>query len=130
MSAQQQDGVATTNSAAGLADLHRALRREVNEQINVVNHDFGIAEPDMTDVICECVHPNCTARIVMTMAGYELVRRFPNRFFVKAGHEVTEEERVVAESDGYVVIEVAGHAGLSAVGADRRRRTHSVEAGT
>jgi len=32
---------------------------------------------------CECVHTNCLARIVMTVAEYDAVRRFPTRFFVK-----------------------------------------------
>jgi hypothetical protein len=60
----------------------------------------------------------------MTVAEYELVRRFSTRFFVKEGHEVAEEERVVAESDGYVVVETSGRSGLFAVGADPRRRSH------
>jgi hypothetical protein len=120
MLAQPQNGHAATGTA-GIAQ--QALRREVNEQINVLNHDFGLAEPEKTDVLCECVHPSCTARIVMTVADYERVRRFSTRFFVKEGHEVADEDRVVAESDGYVVIEAAGRSGLYAFGADPRRRS-------
>ena len=70
----------------------------------------------------ECIWNDCTAKITMIVGDYEAVRRFPTRFFVKAGHEVAEEERVVAESDGYVVIEASGRGGLYAVSADPRGR--------
>ena len=101
--------------------VHQALRREVNEQISSLNTDgFGIDGSETIDVVCECVRGACTARIVMTVADYELVRRFPTRFFVKAGHEVAAEERVVKESDGFVVIEASGRDGVYAVSADPR----------
>jgi hypothetical protein len=132
MSAQPHtEDTATLGTPVTFGVVQHALRREVNEQISVVNHDFGIAEPEKTDVLCECVHPNCTARIVMTVADYERVRRFSTRFFVKEGHEVADEDRVVAESDGYIVIEAAGRSGLYAVGADPRRRSvRSAEVGS
>ena len=58
----------------------------------------------------------------MTAAEYEAVRRFPTRFFVKEGHEVAGGERVVGESEGYVVVEKIGAEGLRAVAIDPRRR--------
>ncbi len=125
MSAQPQDAGADTVTVVrdDRGDVvHQALRREVNEQINSVNHDFHLAVPESMDVLCECIDTNCTGRIQVTVAEYELVRRFPTRFFVKEGHEVSEGERVVAESAGYVVIEKSGRDGLYAVGADPRRR--------
>ena len=63
MSAQPPSGRAATGTSAVV---QQALRRDVKEQIRVVKEDFGVAEPEMTDVLCECVHPNCTARISMT----------------------------------------------------------------
>jgi hypothetical protein len=106
-------------AAAGV--VHQALRREVNERISLLNTTtFGVAGPETIDVVCECVRPSCTAAITMTVSDYELVRRFPTRFFVKEGHEVAEGERVVAEADGYVVIEASGRGGLYAVSADPR----------
>lgn len=107
----------------GIDVVHQALRREVNERISSVNHDFHLTAPESMDVMCECVHTSCTGRIQMTVAEYERVRRFPTRFFVKEGHEVSAGERVVAEAAGYVVVEKSGRDGLYAVGADPRRRT-------
>lgn len=101
--------------------VHQALRREVNEHISALSATFGVTEPETIDVICECVRAECVARITTTVAEYELVRRFPTRFFIKAGHVVAEEERVVAESDGYIVIEASGRGGLSAVSAAASR---------
>jgi hypothetical protein len=132
MSAQPHtEDTATVGPPVGFGVVQQALRREANEQISLVNHEFGVAEPEETEVLCECVHPNCAARIVMTVADYERVRRFSTRFFVKEGHEVADEDRVVAESDGYIVIEAAGRSGLYAVGADPRRRSvRSAEVGS
>ena len=68
--------------------VHQALRREVNERISALSATFAVTEPETIDVICECVRVECAARITMTVAEYELVRRFPTRFFVRAGHDV------------------------------------------
>ena len=83
---------------------------------------FGVDEAESIEVMCECVRGNCTASIQMTVRAYEAVRRFPTRFFIKGGHEVAAEERVVAEAADYVVIEAFGREGLYAVRADPRRR--------
>lgn len=116
MSVQPREG-----GIAGTTEVvHQALRREVNERISALSATFSVTEPETIDVICECVRVECAARITMTVAEYELVRRFPTRFFVRAGHDVAEAERVVAESDGYVVIEASGRGGLYAVSADPR----------
>jgi hypothetical protein len=102
--------------------VQQTLRREVNEQIRSINEGFGVGEPDTIDVICECIHANCTTYITMTVADYELVRRFPTHFFIKEGHDVAEGERVVSESADFIVVESSGSAGLYAVSADPRRR--------
>ena len=110
--------------------VRHVLHREVNEQINSVNHGFGVGDFEQVIVICECSHVSCAATVGMTVAEYEGVRRFPTRFFVKEGHEIGADERVVAELDGYVVVETNGRAGVHAVGSDPRRRSpRSVEAG-
>lgn len=122
MSVQPQEEPASGLVVDDRAVVQQALRREVNEQIRSINHGFGVSEPDTIDVICECVHPSCTGYITMTVEEYELIRRFPTRFFVKEGHEVADGERVVSESAAFVVIETTGRGGLYAVSADPRRR--------
>ncbi len=119
MSAEHQD-----RPAGGADDttdtVHRALRREVNEHISGVNHSFGLAESETIDVLCECVHADCTGRVVLTVSEYEGVRRFPTRFLVKTGHHVSARDEVVVERDGYLVVEKAGGRDLYAVGAGGR----------
>lgn len=102
----------------------QSLRRDVNERITLAGEELGATAEDTLDVLCECVHADCAGLISITVAEYQAVRRFPTRFFVKAGHEVAKTERVVAESDGHVVIEATGQTGLRAVVTDPRSQHH------
>jgi hypothetical protein len=108
------------NAVAANGVVQQALRREVNEHISSLNNTFGVSGPEKIDVMCECVRANCEARITMSLAEYERVRRFPTHFFVKEGHEIATEGRVVSEASGYVIIEAGGRGGLYAVRADPR----------
>jgi hypothetical protein len=108
---------------------YQALRRELNERISSIN-TLGLGAAGSITVMCECVRTNCTASIAMTGREYETVRRFPTRFFVKEGHEVADEERVVAEAVDYIVIEAFGRKGINAVRASRRRGLRSVGVAT
>jgi hypothetical protein len=47
----------------------------------------------------------------VTPEQYSAVRANPRQFLVLPGHVVTEVETVVAEHDGYVVVEKLGGAG-------------------
>ena len=73
-------------------------------------------EPETVEIWCECGHTRCTGQIVTTVADYEQVRRFPARFFIKEGHEISDTERIVDQGEGYVVVEKRGRGGLYAVG--------------
>jgi hypothetical protein len=106
---------------AGAEVVNPTLRREANEHIRSISADFAVAEPETIQVICECARAGCAALIVMSLADYELIRRFPARFFVKQGHELAEEARVVSESADHIVVEAGGRAGLYAVASDPRR---------
>jgi hypothetical protein len=130
MSAQPKDDCATDSTVgAGASSSHQALRRVVNESISVLKHQ--ITQPELIDVICECVHMNCTEHVSMTVASYDALRRFPTRFVVKAGHEVAESERIVSEAAQYIVVEKIGTQGIYAVRNDPRRPQRSVmEVGT
>jgi hypothetical protein len=102
--------------------VHQTLRREVNEQVRRLNSRLDGDQAERFDVVCECVFTGCTGRVEMGISEYETVRRFPTRFVVKAGHEVSESERVVDEGDTYVVVEKFGSGGAYALRADPRRR--------
>jgi hypothetical protein len=96
----------------------------VNERISSMNAGFGATDPDEMDVLCESVQERCADRITMTVAAYELVRRFPTRFLVKVSHEIADDARVISQTDGYVVVDAGARGDAYAVGTDPRGRAH------
>ena len=121
MSAQPEDQVLVPVDRAEI--VHQVLRREVNERISALPRKRANPEAAEVNVCCECVRGSCVGRVVLTVAEYEAIRRFPTRFVVKEGHEVAGGERIVGEGAGYVVVEKGGPEGLYAVGTDPRRRS-------
>jgi hypothetical protein len=115
------DGVAD-GADNDVSVVHQALRREVNEEISDVSVRLHIEESESMDVMCECAHADCKDLIPIPVAAYEQVRRVATHFFVKAGHEVSENERVVSKNDGYVVVAKLGGDGTYAVASDPRTR--------
>jgi hypothetical protein len=92
------------------------LRREVNERVRAA--DLGAPE---LDILCECGRPRCAERFAVSAPTYEDVRRFPTHFAVRTGHEAPEAERLVAEHDGFRIVEKYGAPGLAAIRAQRRK---------
>ncbi len=84
--------------------LNESLFRQVNEQIESLNHRFGADLPSLT-VICECADGDCTERIEIGISAYEQVRDDPHRYIVAPGHVLQEFEAVVEHADGYDVVE-------------------------
>ena len=98
----------------------QALFREVNERINEIERDFGLAEG--FSIFCECASSDCHERIELTRAEYEHLRRTPTRFAVLRGHDVPAVERVVQESDRFVTVEKFGDSRVTATTLEPRRR--------
>jgi 5-bromo-4-chloroindolyl phosphate hydrolysis protein len=84
--------------------LNESIFREVNEQIESLNRDFGTEDRTM-NVICECASGDCTERIEISVSGYEKVRENPRRYIVVSGHFLPDFESVVETTDGYDVVE-------------------------
>ncbi len=84
---------------------NEALIREVNERIESV--DRGQAGVDgYFDFICECGDGECDVKPVrLTLAEYEEVRTQDDRFAVYPGHETPELERVVKQTERYVLVD-------------------------
>jgi hypothetical protein len=61
---------------------NQALFREVNERIR--NLDYSVPRAAF---VCECVRPECSETIEMSLAEYEEIRRVPNHFLVAAGKD-------------------------------------------
>jgi hypothetical protein len=82
---------------------NEALFRQVNERIEEVNEALG--EGDSADFLCECGDETCTSPVSLTLDEYERVRAEATHFVIAHGHEATDVERVVAQTDRYAVVE-------------------------
>lgn len=98
---------------------NEALFRRVNERVEEVNKAFESILGD-ADFFCECADVECMEKIRMTLAEYEALRANSTYFAVKPGHVLAQEERVVEERAGYVVVEKVGRAGERAAELDPR----------
>ena len=94
------------------------LRREVNERSRLTGANSSAAG---LVILCECGRPRCAERFAVTTAVYDELRRFPTHFAVRTGHDAAENERVVAEHDGFRIIEKHGAHGLATIRAQRRK---------
>jgi hypothetical protein len=83
----------------------QAMFRVVNERVTAwpERHEAPAAERLM--FYCECADPSCFDRVFLTADEYEAIRADSTRFAVVTGHVFPEAERVVAERDGYQVVE-------------------------
>jgi hypothetical protein len=94
----------TSDDQARRVGLNESIFREVNEQIESLNRDFGTERENMT-AICECANGDCTERLEIPVAEYEKVRADARRYIIVKGHDLPEYEAVVAQEDGYDVVE-------------------------
>jgi hypothetical protein len=98
---------------------NQALFREVNERIR--NLDYSVPRAAF---VCECVRPECSETIEMSLAEYEEIRRVPNHFLVAAGkdHFFPDVERIFETYRGYWVVEKFGQSRAEATRLDPRSR--------
>ena len=94
------------------ASASRALRqatwRDVNENISGLADrlPFALEDDDRTwTFLCECGAAECGELVTVTLATYRKAHEH-GRFLVVPGH-AAPEDRVVTQTNGYVVIEVA-----------------------
>jgi hypothetical protein len=78
----------------------RSLFPDVNGRIE----DFSPEHVVDCELLCECAAKGCLGRISLTLDEYETVRRVSAHSFVLPGHEVREIDRVVEQSDRYMVV--------------------------
>jgi hypothetical protein len=97
---------------------NEALFRALNENIRGLASGLRGREP--FEFICECATSGCFERLSLTLEEYERIRQDGTHFLLAKGHEDIAIEQVVARSDGYVVVEKDGVAGLVADEGDPR----------
>ena len=92
--------------------MNESLFRLLNERLEQRAVERG---PEATfEIVCECAREECTVRIPILVAEYEVVRSEPTKFVVVAGHADASVERVVDAGDGYEIVEKLGEAALVA----------------
>lgn len=84
---------------------NESLFREANEQIDGRRDALGVDAK--TPYICECSREGCMEVVLLSPDDYSEVRAEPTRFLQKPGH-AEGSEHVVAERDGYVIVEKLG----------------------
>ena len=92
---------------------NETLFRDANERIERRRRELGVEDP--TPYICECSHEACLDIVRMPAAEYLAVRSDPTHFLQVPGH-ADDTEVVVAEHDGYVIVEKTGRAAETARG--------------
>lgn len=102
---------------------NEAIFREINERTRSLQERFGPEDPTTSyeEFLCECGDQLCVERVKLTVPEYESIRAESTQFVVRPGHSVPRVERVVLESDRYVVVVKLGDA--AEVAADRDQRS-------
>ena len=90
---------------------NEALFRDANEHLE----QFAASNVDdaggrVVPFLCECDRLDCTQVVLVTIREYERVREGSRRSIMVNGHDNPELERVVEETDRYVVGEKFGEA--------------------
>lgn len=89
------------------AGRNQSLFRSINERLEGIAESFQhVAETGAFS--CECADLGCIETLSMTVNEYEAVRSHPNQFVVLPGHVYPEVERVLAETDHYVLVAKIG----------------------
>jgi hypothetical protein len=93
---------------------NESLFREVNERVREIGESFSIVTPE-AEFVCECGNTSCTEQVRVSLAAYEEIRSDPKHFFLVRGHEELEYERILRETDNYLVVEKlpGGAAGMA-----------------
>jgi hypothetical protein len=85
---------------------NESTSREINEGLEESHQ--GSSSQDHVRMVCECGRVECDRLIAITIAEYEAVRKDPRRFAVIRDHVMPDVERVVEETDRFVVAEKDG----------------------
>jgi len=78
------------------------LFRELNDAVQVY---FRADGKTYSEFVCECSDVTCVDQLLLTRTEYTDVRAHPTRFFVVAGHERDDLERVVELNDRFLVVQ-------------------------
>jgi hypothetical protein len=103
---------------------NEAMYRAVNREIEHIAEGLGENGDDPIEVLCECGQPDCQSLLSLSIADYDRVHSERDRFVVARGHVDAELERVVEETDHYLVVDKYGQAEAVAEAEERRKGTN------
>lgn len=83
---------------------NEALFRQVNDRLNDLNETLSGHSGTM-ELVCECGSMYCLAQVPITISEYEHLRSDPSWFAIIPGHDVAGVERVIANGDGYDIVQ-------------------------
>jgi len=84
---------------------NEALIREVNERIDALENEAASLGKTRL-FLCECGRKDvCDVTVEVTLEEYELVRAEDDRFLLAPGHETNALERIVEQTDRYVIVD-------------------------
>jgi hypothetical protein len=107
--------------------LNNATFRTANERIGAA---AGVYDVDMpVPFVCECADRECSELVRLDLDDYEEIRANSRHFLNAPGHHAAAQGAavVVAERDGYVIVEKVGHAGDIVEALDERRTKEGLE---
>jgi hypothetical protein len=81
--------------------------RAVNREIEQASADAGDRE---LEVLCECGRDGCRGLIRLTVAEYDRIHAERDRFVVLPGHATAAVERILEETDRFLVVDKIGEA--------------------
>jgi hypothetical protein len=81
---------------------NEAAAREINEQIEAA-HEQG-APSRYVRMVCECGQAACERVVAITPAEYAQARSRPQQFVVLREHVIHDLERIVSQTDRFVVV--------------------------
>jgi hypothetical protein len=84
---------------------NEVLFSAVNEEIERLDEQLIADAGRAFAVVCECGSLECTGQIRLPPELYAEIRARPAQFVVKPEHVIPDTERVVAEGEGYAVVE-------------------------
>jgi hypothetical protein len=101
--------------------LNNATFRSANERIGAA---AGVYDVDMpVPFVCECADRQCSELVRLDLDEYEEIRANSRHFLNAPGHHAAAQGAavIVAERDGYTIVEKVGHAGDIVEALDERR---------
>jgi hypothetical protein len=89
---------------------NQSLFRHLNERLREVE-DALVHVTETFVIACECADMSCVEMLDIDPSDYGTIRADPRWFVVLPGHVYADVERVIRQTNGYVVVEKLGTAG-------------------